>query len=85
MSPLRIVKNEFSLLKKLFPHPSIVKAQPLATSGVDSLKTLSDQERLLLRKTGITSQDLQEAVMNETAVSYDRAMVYRDVDRAREH
>jgi hypothetical protein len=68
------LQNPFHLLQELNPKPQVVD-----TSGI---RHLTDEDKKLLQKIGITATDLIGKIGLETTVNWDRQRLYSEITKA---
>ena len=73
------IGNPFKVLMKLDKKPPFIRADAV------SRMSLSDEDRKLIQKIGMSSQELWGKMHADTAVMYDRSRFYNEVTKAVEH
>jgi len=73
------LRNPFTLLRDLSKKPATIPASVLDTPN------LSDQEKELIRRVGITSAQLNRDLQADVQIQWDRQRFYHEINRALEH
>ncbi len=73
------IGNPFKLLNKLDRKPPFIPADTISRIG------LSDEDKQLLRRIGMSTQDLWNKMNMETTVLYDRSRLYNEITKAMDH
>jgi len=64
---------------------NLIKKPPMIPGEVARETHLSDEDKRLLRRIGLTFSQLREDFLKDTQVQYDRQSVYHQINRALEH
>jgi len=73
------LRNPFTLLRDLSKKPATIPASVL------DIPTLSDQEKELIRRVGITTTQLNRDMQADVQVQWDRQRLYLEINRALDH
>jgi coenzyme F420-reducing hydrogenase delta subunit len=73
------IRNPFTLLRDLSRKPAT-----LPSSVLDS-PDLSKEEKELIRRVGLTNQQLRQDLQESTSIQWDRQRLYHEINRSLEH
>jgi hypothetical protein len=73
------VGNPFKQLQNLVGKP------PMIPADIANMKHLSSEDKQLLKKIGMTFQQLKTDILKDTQIQWDRQTMYQNVSRALNH
>ena len=72
--------NPFARLTKLFPKPPTVSADTVSRTA-----TMSKEDVEMMKRLGVTINDIHDQVFEATTVNYERHALYQEIDKSLSH
>ena len=81
--PVKLPTVWWRMLGKWFQTNDVMPAPEVGSA--DALRRLSDEDKALFKRLGVTAASISQQIEDQFAISYDRQQLYREYERAREH